>query len=126
MSISFGIGEFIVLGKLAWSAYKSCKNASENFDTVSLEILSLHAVVKEFEDNLIKSPLPTSQLAALQPITENCNRVLRDLQSIADRYRSLGTKSRRTWDRVSWGKEDIANLRSRLISGTALLNAFIR
>ncbi|KAL9029453.1 MAG: hypothetical protein Q9180_007031 [Flavoplaca navasiana] len=91
---------------------------------MSYEVLSLHAVVKEFGENLQENPAP-SQLAGLRHVAGGCQKVLNDLKVLTDRYRSLGSQNKRTRDRFKWGGEDIAEIRLRLISNTALLNAFI-
>ena len=52
--------------------------------------------------------------------------MLSDLQALVDKYESLGTQSKRTWDRMKWGAEDIVEIRSRLISNTTMLTAYIR
>ena len=127
MSIGYSVGDFVLLGQLAWTVFKSCKGAPESFANISYEVLSLHAVVKEFGDNLqeerIQSP---SQLAGLRHVAGGCQRVLDDLKVLTDRYSSLGSQNKRIRDRLKWGGEDIAEIRLRLISNTALLNAFIR
>ncbi|KAL8712822.1 MAG: hypothetical protein Q9220_003030 [cf. Caloplaca sp. 1 TL-2023] len=125
MSIGFSLGDFVAVGQLAWSVYKSSKEAPESFTNVSLEVLSLHAIIKEFGDNLALATLPSSQLEGLQTVTRGCRKVLNDLQSTLNRYNSLGSSSKRTWDRLAWGKENITELRARLISNTGLLNAFV-
>ncbi|KAL8754606.1 MAG: hypothetical protein Q9199_004217 [Rusavskia elegans] len=124
MSFGYSVIDFVAVGQPAWSAYKSCKEALESFANVSLEVLSLHAIVKEFGDSLTRNTLPSFQLAGLKSLTEGCRKVLDDLQIIIDRHHSLGSKSKRTWDRLAWGKESINELRSRMISNTLLLNAF--
>ena len=52
MSFGYGVGDFIALGTLAWSVYKSCKGAPEAFENISWEVLSLHAVLKEAEETV--------------------------------------------------------------------------
>ena len=54
-----------------------------------------------------------------------CDKVLGDLQSLVDKYERLGTQSKRTWDRIKWGNEDVAEIRARLTSTIALLTAYI-
>ncbi|KAL8946056.1 MAG: hypothetical protein Q9222_007493 [Ikaeria aurantiellina] len=125
MSIGFSLGDLVAVGQLAWSVYKSCKEAPDSFADISQEVLSLHAVIREFGDSLATATLPASQLNGLQTVARGCRKVLSDLQTIIDRYSSLGSQSKRTWDRLAWGKENITELRSRLISNTGLLNAFI-
>lgn len=93
---------------------------------MSLEVLSLHAVLKEVEETLSDYPLSQSKQASLEAITNGCQNVLQDLQSLVDRYRSLGSQTKRSWDRLRWHSNDIAELRARLTSNTVLLTAFIR
>ncbi|KAL9024382.1 MAG: hypothetical protein Q9180_007915, partial [Flavoplaca navasiana] len=125
MSYGYSVGEFVLLGQLAWTVFKSCRSAPESFANISHEVLSLHVVVKEFSDKLKGENPRSSQLAGLQHVAGGCQRVLSDLQVLTDRYRSLGTQNKRTRDRLKWGGEDITEIRLRLISNTALLNAFI-
>ncbi|KAL9627645.1 MAG: hypothetical protein Q9204_006426 [Flavoplaca sp. TL-2023a] len=113
MSFGYSVGDFILLGQLAWRVYKSCKGAPESFADISYEVLSLHAVIKVFGDNLKEENPAPSQLAGLRHVAGGCQRVLDDL------------KNKRIRDRFKWGGEDIAGIRSRLVSNTGLLNAFI-
>ncbi|KAL8879456.1 MAG: hypothetical protein Q9198_002926 [Flavoplaca austrocitrina] len=126
MSFGYSVGDFILLGQLAWTVFKSCKGAPESFADISYEVLSLHAVIKEFGDNLKEENPAPSQLAGLRHVAGGCQRVLDDLKVLTDRYRSLGSQNKRIRDRFKWGGEDIAGIRLRLTLNTALLNAFIR
>ncbi|KAI9768827.1 MAG: hypothetical protein M1840_004641 [Geoglossum simile] len=125
MSFGYGIGDIVLLGQLAWKAYKSCKDAPESFKNISYEVLSLHALLKEIEENLSAQTLSPTRQARLKTIGDGCRNVLEELQSLVDKYESLGTQSKRTWDRMKWGSVEIAELRSRLISNALLLTAFI-
>lgn len=58
-------------------------------------------------------------------IKEGCKKVLIDLQNLVEKYESLGAQSKRTWDRMRWGNEDVAEIRARLTSNISLLTAFI-
>lgn len=126
MSFGYSVGDFIAVGHLAWSVYKSCKEAPESFGNISVEVLSLHAVLKEVEELLEDQPLSASKKNSLATITSGCQDVLKDLQRLTKKYESLGTKSKRTWDRMRWGSNDIAELRQRLTSNTVMLTAFVR
>jgi hypothetical protein len=46
MSFGYSVSDIIVLGQLAWKAYKLCKDVLESFQNISHEVLSLHASVK--------------------------------------------------------------------------------
>ena len=122
----FGVGDFVAVGTLAWDVYKSCRAAPGSFNNISIEVLSLHAVLKEADETIFRSPLSPESQARLEIIGDGCQRVLGDLQALVDKYERLGTQSKRTWDRMKWGAEDIVELRSRIISNTTLLTAFMR
>lgn len=85
MSFGYSVIDFVAVGQLACSVYKSCKEAPESFTNISSEVLSLHAIVQEFGDSLTRNTLPSSQLAGLKSVTEGCRKVLDDLQIIIDR-----------------------------------------
>jgi hypothetical protein len=57
MSFGYGVGNFLSVADIAWRVYKSCKGAPECFGEISLEVLSLHAVLKEAEETVLAQPL---------------------------------------------------------------------
>lgn len=124
MAEPISIGAIASLCHLAWQVYKLCKDASESFKNVSSEVLSLHAVIREAEENLTKHL--STKLAGLTIVVAGCRDVLTDLETLIVKYRGLGTKTQRVWDRMGWHTEDIAELRLRLISNTGLLSAFMK
>ena len=121
-----GVGDVVAVGTLAWNVYKSCKGAPDSFSDISNEVLSLHAVLKEADETILKSPLPPQSRKRLKTICDGCQNVLSDLQALVDKYESLGTQSKRTWDRMKWGTENVTEIRSRLVSNTTFLTAYIR
>ncbi|MCJ1469020.1 hypothetical protein MMC07_007652 [Pseudocyphellaria aurata] len=125
--MSFGVsaGDFALLGQLAFRIYKACKDAPDSFKNLSQEVSSLHMVLKEVEETLSDSGLSAPQQSRLQCVGDGCRVVLENLQCSLDKYNSLGTKSKRTWDRLGWGSKDIAELRSRLISNTVMLTTLV-
>lgn len=82
-------------------------------------------MLKEGEETLFIRPLPPARAERLSVIKDGCDSVLVDLQSLVQKYQSLGTQSKRTWDRMKWGNEDIAEIRARLTSNATMLTAFI-
>ncbi len=61
MSFGYSVGDCIVVGTLAWKVYKATKGAPDAFQKIHVEVLSLHAVLKEAEETVCKSPQsPTS------------------------------------------------------------------
>ena len=124
MSFGVGIGDIVSVSKLAWKVYKSCKDASEDFKNLSTEVVSLHVVLKETEEVIAENTPNRNQAFRLQNLSEGCQMVLQDLEQLIDRYKSLGSKSQRTWDRLKYGTEDIHTIRLRLISNTTMLSAY--
>ncbi|KAH0556242.1 hypothetical protein GP486_005832 [Trichoglossum hirsutum] len=104
MSFGYSVDDILFLGQLAWKAYKSCKDAPESFKNISHEVLSLHALLKELEENLCAQTLSSTRQARLKTIGDGCRNVLEELQSLVDKYESLGTQSKRTWDRMKWAQ----------------------
>ena len=126
MSFGFSVGDFIALGTLAWNVYKSCKEAPESFGNISSEVLSLHVVLKEAEEVVFAAPVTSERQTRIKAVTDGCHCVVTDLQNLVQRYQGLDTQCRRTWDRLKWYSEDIAELRFRLIANATLLTALIR
>ena len=122
----FAVGDFVAVGTLAWDVYKSCKAAPGSFSNICNEVLSLHAVLKEADETIFRIPLPPERQARLKTVGDRCQFILDDLQTLVDKYENLGAQSKRTWDRMKWGAEDIVEIRSRLISNTTMLTAYIR
>lgn len=88
----------------------------EAFQNIHLEVLSLKAVVEEVEEIIFKAPLKSQKQARLETIANGCTSVLADFEALIIKYDGLGTQSKRTWDRMRWGNEDIAEVRARLNS----------
>ena len=50
--------------------------------------------------------------------------MLKDLDGLLVKYESLGTNSRRTFDKMGFGMQDTNGIRLRLISNVSMLDAF--
>ncbi|KAI1482255.1 hypothetical protein K445DRAFT_376914 [Daldinia sp. EC12] len=125
MSFGVGFGDLVLASKLAWNVYKACKDSGENFKRLSSEVASLHVVLKETQDYIDEFPeLDISRKNRLNILTDGCNATLEDLQKLLKSYERLGTQAQRAWDRMRFGLEDLADIRSRLVSNATLLTAF--
>ena len=124
MSFGYSVGDILAISKLACDVYNMYKDAPDNFSGISSEIKSLHIIVDS--DNLqakFQDPKLTSEeRERLQEILQECTNVLKGLDGLLMRYKSLG--SHQDSDRVKQGQEDVAGLRARLTSNTILLNTF--
>lgn len=85
----------------------------------------MHGLLKETQEIVLARSLPPARQAGLETILDGCTGVLKELKDLVDRYEALG-KYKWTLDRITWGKEDIGELRARLISNTVLLTGFLR
>ena len=126
MSLGYSVGDFITVVALAWNVYKSCKEAPESYGHIWSEVLTLHAVLKEAEETVFAEPLSPTRQERLKAAGDGCYSVLKDLENLCQKYQNLGMQGKRTWERMKWGTENIAELRMRLISNTGLLTALIR
>jgi len=130
MSFGYSVGDILAISKLAWDVYNVYKDAPSDFRNISDEIKSLHIIVDS--DNLkakFQDPnLSLEERERLREILQGCTNVLKDLDKLLTKYKSLGSSqgsSSRALDRVQWGKVDIGELRARLTSNTILLNTFV-
>lgn len=122
--VGLSVGDFFLISSLAWKVFKLCKDSSNEFKAISTEVVSLHVVLKETEEQIQQNIVQKDQENRLLVIAEACKSVLEDLENFLNKYESLATKTQRTWDRLRWGSEDARKLRERLVSNTVLLTAF--
>jgi hypothetical protein len=50
MSSGYSVGDFVAVGQLAWTVYKSCKGAPGEFQELARELSSVHTILHELED----------------------------------------------------------------------------
>ena len=126
MAAQFPSDDLNAVADLAWQVYKSLKAAPDSFEKVHLEVLSLNAVLKEALEAVPLSPIQLSQRDRLQKILDGCTGVLKDLQTLVDKYDNMGANSRMSWDRWRWGQQSATELRTKLVSYTKMLTEFLR
>ena len=124
MSFGFSIGDFLAVGQLCWKTYKKCKDSTGAYAELSREVSALYAVLKETEEVLEHGNLTDAQIAKLLPCQQGCDQVLKDLNVLLAKYHSLGTQSRRTFDRLGFGNQDLIGIRQRIALNVSLLDAF--
>ena len=124
MSFGFGVGDFIAVGGLCWKVYKKCKDSPGGYAQLSNEVGALNNVIKETEEMLSQQDLTPAQEAKLVQSRQGCEEVLKDLEELLNKYESMGTSARRTFDRMGFGMEDMTGIRVRLISNVTMLDAF--
>ncbi|KAI9894571.1 MAG: hypothetical protein M1814_001925 [Vezdaea aestivalis] len=125
MSFGFAVGDFIAVGTLAWNVYKAYRGAPDSFKNISVEVLSLHGLLKEVEENFLTPNQSPAQRLRLENIYQGCMGVLSDLDALMKKYESLSVKNKINFDRFGYGTQDIAEYRARITSNVVLLTAFI-
>ena len=124
MSFGYSSGDLILCVQLARKVWRECRDAPEDFRAVSTEVASLQLILKEVQDVVYEQELSLSKQQDLEKLVEACAEVLRELEKLLMKYKSLGTQSKRTWDRLRWSKDDVESMRLRVISSSSLLTSF--
>ena len=124
MSFGFSVGDFLAVGQLSWKVYKKCKDSPGSYAELSNEVGALHIVMKETEELFSQQDLTAQQENRLLACQQGCGDVLKDLDRLLVKYESLGASSRRTFDRMGFGMQDMKDIRLRLNSNVSMLDAF--
>lgn len=122
MSFGASASDVLLCYQLAHKVWKGCREAPSDFKAVCTEVASLHLVLNEARETA--HDLSASKEEDLRQLINGCKSVLQELEELLQRYQSLGTQSRRTWDRIRWVKEPVEDIRQRLRSSTASLTCF--
>jgi hypothetical protein len=90
----------------------------------------LHTAIKELEDEIenpdsILNRTGAGKKSELGLLVKNCNGVLQQLNKKLIKYKSLGSASKRTWDRLRWGAENLQEIREKLLAHTSSLTLFL-
>ena len=124
MSFSFSVGNFLSVGKMVWGVYSAYANAPEQFRNFSQEILSLHAVFEQVEEQLHNTTtLSTKNTNNLKTLYDGLKGIMEELDDLLKKYKSLESTGKLI-DRLKWGQEDLVGLRERLRSNITLLTTF--
>jgi peptidoglycan hydrolase CwlO-like protein len=77
-----------------------------------------------------KRELNKKQESDLTAVTQGCHDVLTELDTMLDKYQSLGAspqsiraRSQKAWNKIRWDQGEITELRSRIILNTTILEA---
>lgn len=124
MSFGFSTGDIVLCVRLAHKVWREARDAANDFRNISTEVASFKLVLEEVQVSISERQIDQIKEKELGQLLHGCHSVLTDLQQLLGRYRSLGTQSRRSWDRIRFGQAPVEKLRSRLISHTSLLTSF--
>ena len=138
MSFGFSVSDIVLLSQLTWSAIKGSRKACGEYDALTREVSALHAITKRLEQEFQtpESPLNMETSASdckqeLRNIVTDCEKVLRMLNKILDKYNALSEKERsgrKLWQRVRFGSgemADVGDLRSKIILYTSSFTFYL-
>ena len=120
----WGVGDIIAISQLAIKVYTAYKEAPDDYQHISDEVKSLQILIDKAAPHFARTTLNNNSRQEGQQALKGCKDILEDLSSLIEKYNSPGTSQ--VLRKIRLGTEDIASLRTRLISNTALLNGFIQ
>lgn len=126
MSFGFGLGDVLSAAQLALSVYNACKEAPAGFKALAEEVEAMYIVLQSIRKSISESEteIAVKRREELNRVSRGSLSVLKELQDLLNKYSSLGSSYRKTWDKLRWGDEKVDLLRSRIISNISLLTAF--
>ncbi|KAH8597323.1 hypothetical protein B0O99DRAFT_593060 [Bisporella sp. PMI_857] len=124
MSFGFSVGDFLAVGQLAWQVYRKCKTAPSEFKSVSSQLVSLHIVIKDVHATIEEWELPEAKKDDLLQIVGDAKETLEELDQLLQKYKRLGLKSSRTFDRLRYPRAEVDELRIRVESSINMLTSF--
>ena len=79
-------------------------------------VIALWTAIKELEDEMENPDSILNRTGAVKKnelgiMVKNCSEVLQQLNTLLVKYKSLGTTSKRTWNRLRWGPENLQDIR---------------
>ena len=123
----WGVGDIATITTLAVKVYTAYKDAPDSYKHISQEVKSLQILIDKAVPHVERMTLGNNRRQEGQEALKGCQSILEDLNSLIEKYKSLASANRAlVFQKVKLGTEDIATLRSRLISSTGLLNGFIQ
>jgi hypothetical protein len=101
------------LSGFAWNVYKSCEDSSSNLNTIAGKISELYLPSKKTNELLEEDSISTSSSLS-DAILKECYRVLQEIQSGLDKYKTFPAQVQRTWVRMGYGVEEAKRLEQEL------------
>ncbi|ORY12150.1 hypothetical protein BCR34DRAFT_309357 [Clohesyomyces aquaticus] len=115
----FSVSDIVTLSSLAWTVYKRCKNAGDEFRSITGDVQSLqaalHLLVDEMDNpnSLIHRSTP-AQKQELEQLMQSCTSDLQILEKILAKYSSLRTPDPRFRHKLSFTADRQADIGKKL------------
>lgn len=136
MSFGFSVGDFVTIFQLAWDVVQNSRRACGAHDELTREVTSLHIVLQRL-DTEIKKPMSLinrtndGRKEELGQILEGCNRLLKVIHKVLEKYNALSDEKRRTtrlWQKIRFGNgelKDMAKVRQEISTYTSAITLFL-
>jgi len=141
MSFGVGIGDLVQVSNLAFKLYRRCRDSSTEFKNLSQEgmvdeqtkqatllisnaVASLRLVVDDLRVTIFEEDVGEEKIEQIQQVGQGCIECLEDLEELLRKYDGLRSRHKRTWDRLRWDKDKVADIRQRVITNTTFLASF--
>ena len=127
-SVEWNKGNFIALSALTIKVYMAYKDAPSDHRHISDEVAALQILIGKAAQYFNGNTISSDDRHEGQKILKGCQSILGDLDFLIEKYKRLSSRNKMlVLTGVKSGKkEDIITLQERLISGTVLLNGFVR
>jgi hypothetical protein len=136
MSFGYSVGDFLALTQLAWKVVQNSRKACGAHDELTGEITRLHMVLRRLELEMSK---PDSLLnrsddnrrEELADLSVDCNRVLRVLSCVLEKYNALSDEQRsvtKLWQKIRFGNgemQDLGEIRLKISTYSSAITLFL-
>ncbi|KAK2778099.1 hypothetical protein FQN53_001866 [Emmonsiellopsis sp. PD_33] len=121
-----GVGDVVLLSSLALKIYSGCKTAADDFKALSDHVFSIHVLLRQSETYAYEGYyLDKVQRRHLKQLTDQCEQILKQLESVLDKYEGLSTGTAK-WKHIPWqlDRDEIKDLKERMMDQIAFLTNF--
>jgi len=136
MSFGYSVGDFLALTQLAWKVVQSSRKACGAHDDLTREVTSLHLVLHRLQLEVSKpesliNRKDDNRRKELAVLSRDCNRVLRVLSQILEKYNALSDEERsftKLWQRIRFGNgemQDLTEIRQKISTYTSAITLFL-
>jgi hypothetical protein len=129
MSFGISISDIITLTQLTTRTYNGWKKACGEYAIITSDLAVLQTLLMRVE---AEAETPNSlfarnpdDLKGWKTLNKSCRSLVTELEEVINKYKSLGTSRRRTWDRIRMGNKNLDSLSRQLVRQTAGLSAFV-
>ena len=118
MSFGYSIGDFIAVGKLAWSTYQNSVQACGEYHELTREVKALYVVLDRLAQEVDKPDSPIGKsgdndLGQLQTVAADCGKILQELDKKLSSHNALAEKEksgRKLWQSIKFGNGEVPHL----------------